>query len=118
MAWQFDSNLPIFKQIVDNITLRIIKGVYKCGEKIDSVRDLAIEAGVNPNTMQRALAEIETTGLIETKRGDGRYITEDAQKIDRIRHKYIEDNAIDFIKRMNDLGFTKSEITEIIEKNI
>lgn len=118
MAWQFDSSIPIFKQIIDNITFRIIKGSYKCGEKIDSVRDLAIEAGVNPNTMQRALSEIESIGLIETKRGDGRYITDDAEKISTLRYKYIEDSAIDFINRMKDLEFTTSEIMEIIKNNL
>lgn len=117
MAWNFDNKTPIFKQIVDAITLKIIKGDYKLGDKLNSVRDLAIDAGVNPNTMQRALAQIEETGLVETKRGDGRYITEDIKKIGAFRNEYIEKNTNDFLMMMTDFGFSKDEIIEHI-KNI
>lgn len=116
MPWEFNSKLPIFKQIVDTITFRIIKGYFKSGDKLDTVRDLAVEAGVNPNTMQRALAEIETTGLVETKRGDGRYITENTEIIAKFKQEYIEKNTADFIKKMNSFGLNKSEIIEIIKK--
>ena len=116
MAWEFDSKSPIFKQIVETVTYRIIKGDYKCGEKLSSVRDLAVEAGVNPNTIQRALSEIESSGLIVTQRGDGRYITEDVALIEGSRRRYIEENTQAFLGKMKDLNFSKEEIIEIISK--
>lgn len=116
MSWKFHSQAPIFKQIIDEMTFRIIRGDYKSGDKLGSVRELAVEAGVNPNTMQRALSEIEGTGLVVTLRGDGRYITEDAGLIRELRQSYIEDNTKAFLKKMLDLGFQKSEISEIISK--
>ena len=116
MPWNFDSKSPIFKQIIETLTYKIIKGDYKCGDKLSSVRDLAIEAGVNPNTMQRALSEIESTGLVVTLRGDGRYITEDMGLIKEQRQKYIEENTQAFLSKMKDLDFSKEEIVEIISK--
>lgn len=116
MPWEFDSKLPIFKQIVDTVSLKIIRGDYKMGEKLESVRDMAVEAGVNPNTMQRALAEIETMGLVETKRGDGRYITENAEIINNLKGEYIKNNTADFLRKMGEFGLDKSEIIKIIEK--
>ena len=116
MSWEFNSKSPIFKQIIETVTYRIIKGDYKSGEKLNSVRDLAVEAGVNPNTMQRALSEIENSGLIVTLRGDGRYITDDAELITRIRKNYIEENTQLFLNRMKDLDFSKAEIVDIISK--
>ena len=116
MSWKFDSVNPIFKQIVDELIIRIIKGDYKKGENLASVRDLAVEAGVNPNTMQRALAEIELTGLVETKRGDGRYITEDSDIISKFKSEYTNKNAVQFLEKMKEFGFTKEEIIEYLEK--
>ena len=115
MSWKFDSVNPIFKQIVDELIIRIIKGDYKKGEKLSSVRDLAVEAGVNPNTMQRALAEIELTGLVETKRGDGRYITENSDIISKFKSEYIGDNATRFLKRMSEFGFTKEDVIQYLK---
>ena len=117
MAWKFDNVTPIFKQIVDEIVLRIIKGDYSMGEKLSSVRDLAVEAGVNPNTMQRALAEIEATGLVETKRGDGRYITDNSDIISKYKSEYIEKNTTEFLEKMAEFNFTKQEIITIIQKS-
>ncbi len=116
MAWEFDNKTPIFKQIIDIISSKIIKGDYKPGDKLDSVRDLALDAGVNPNTMQRALVEIEALGLVETKRGDGRYITENAEAISNLKAEYIEKNTNEFLQKMNDLGIEKNEISEFIKK--
>ena len=114
MSWEFNSKSPIFKQIIETLTFKIIKGDYKSGDKLNSVRDLAVEAGVNPNTMQRALSEIENTGLIVTQRGDGRYITEDSQLIEQYRKKYIEDNAAAFLEKMKELNISSKEISQII----
>ena len=77
MAWNLDSDRPIYAQLLERIQLQIVSGIYGPGDKLPSVRDLAAEASVNPNTMQKAFAELERSGLIETKRTSGRFVTED-----------------------------------------
>lgn len=79
MAWELDSDRPIFIQIVERIQMEIISGKYSPGDKLPSVRDLAAVAAVNPNTMQKALTELERTGLVYSQRTSGRFITEDAK---------------------------------------
>ena len=81
MAWQFDGNRPIYAQLVEHIQYDIVSGVYPPGEKLPSVRELATLAAVNPNTMQKALAELETDGLIFTQRTAGRFVTQDVEAI-------------------------------------
>ena len=81
MAWELDSDRPIFIQIVERIQMEIISGKYSPGDKLPSVRDLAAVAAVNPNTMQKALTELERTGLVYSQRTSGRFITEDAKMI-------------------------------------
>ena len=87
MAWNLNSDRPIYAQILEVIQLRIISGRYRPGEKIPSVRDLAAEARVNPNTMQKALSELERNGLVETQRTSGRMVTEDMEMIQETRSK-------------------------------
>lgn len=116
MSWYFSNDKPIFQQLVDIITTDIISGKYKLGAKLDSVRDLAVEAGVNPNTMQRALAEIEETGIIYTKRGDGRYVTEDYSKIAGIKEKYVNGYTEKYIESLNKLGLQNEEIAAAVRK--
>ena len=86
MAWSFDNSVPIYKQIVKEIELRIIGGIYNTGEKLPSVREFAEEASVNPNTMQKAFVELERTGLVYSKRTNGRFITEDKECDENDRH--------------------------------
>ena len=81
MAWNLDSDRPIYAQLLERIQLQIVSGIYAPGDKLPSVRDLAAEASVNPNTMQKAFAELERSGLIETKRTSGRFVTEDKNMI-------------------------------------
>ena len=81
MSWNFTNDRPIYMQIMEKIQLKIICGYYKPGEKLPSVRDIASEAAVNPNTMQKALTELEKTGLVFSKRTSGRFITEDSDMI-------------------------------------
>ena len=116
MSWYFSNDKPIFQQLVDIITTDIIIGKYKLGAKLDTVRDLAVEAGVNPNTMQRALAEIEETGIIYTKRGDGRYVTEDYSKIASIKEKYVNGYTEKYIESLKNLGLNNDEIAEAVKK--
>ena len=118
MSWSFSNDKPIFQQLVDIITLKIISGEYPTGSKLDAVRELAVTAGVNPNTMQWALAEIETTGLIFTKRGDGRYVTEDEDKINASKNAYVTERVRLFIESVKALGLNDEEILNAVNKEL
>lgn len=114
MTWNLSSDRPIYSQITEKIELKIFTGVYKPGTKMPSVRDLATEASVNPNTMQRALGSLEDSGLLYSQRTTGRFVTEDIDLIEKARtslaSKYIEE----FISKISELGFRKEEIIEIL----
>ena len=118
MAWNFRDDKPIFQQLVDIIATNIIRGNYHPGDKLEAVRDLALKAGVNPNTMQRALAEIETTGLIYSKRGDGRYVSEDKKVMEQARNRYVEKSLEEFITALSALGLTEKEILSCVEEKL
>ena len=117
MAWELDNNRSIYSQLVDVILRRIITGVYPAGSRLDSVRDLASEAGVNPNTMQRALMELERTGMITTQRTSGKYVTDDQEKIDGIREEMAQGAVSRIMAELSLLGFGKEEVIDIIRRN-
>lgn len=116
MAWDFEQDKPIYVQIVNKIKLGILSGNYKPGDKLESVRELASIAGVNPNTMQKALQELENINLIYTQRTSGRFITEDDAIIKNLRKKIAGDKIIAFVENMLNLGFTKDEIENMIRE--
>ena len=87
MPWNLDNNRPIYLQLVERIQMDIVSGVYHAGDKLPSVRELAADAAVNPNTMQKAFTELERSGLVYTQRTNGRYITEDQERISRVREE-------------------------------
>jgi len=116
MEWIIDSDRPIYKQLVEEIELRIISGMYAPGDKIKSVRELAMEAGVNPNTMQKALAELERMGLVFAQRTSGRFITEDNKMIEEAKNTLAIKEIDSFFEKMKQLGFEKEEIISLIEK--
>lgn len=118
MPWKLSSDRPIFIQIVERIQMDIISGVYQPGDKLPSVRDLAGIAAVNPNTMQKALSELERTGLVYSHRTSGRFITEDTQMIKNLKFSLAEEKITEFLDNMSKLGFEKSEILALIEKCI
>lgn len=118
MSWKFTNDKPIFQQIVDIISTNIIRGEYQSGDKLEPVRELALTAGVNPNTMQKALSEIEQTGLIYTKRGDGRYISDDKKILLSVRKKYVIEKTENFISALKSLGLNDNEIMETLEEKI
>lgn len=99
MGEQFDASRPIYAQLVERLKARILAGTYPPGGHLDSVRDLAAAAGVNPNTMQRALAQLETEGLVRTERTAGRYVTEDTALIEQLRADTARTLASDFLER-------------------
>ena len=115
MAWNLDSDRPIYTQILERMEMQIVSGIYKPGSKVPSVRELAAEAGVNPNTMQRALAELERKGLVTTQRTSGRVVTEDMEMIRETRNTLAKEQIQDFIQRMKELGFEKGEILALIK---
>ena len=114
MAWNLDSDRPIYAQLLERIQLQIVSGTYGPGDKLPSVRELAAEASVNPNTMQKAFAELERSGLIVTKRTSGRFVTEDKDMITQIRTQLAKEEALTFIEKMKELGFEKNEILALL----
>ncbi|MDD4565596.1 MAG: GntR family transcriptional regulator [Eubacteriales bacterium] len=116
MANQFQSSMPIYLQLVDNFKQRIVSGELKAGSKLESVRDLAISFEVNPNTMQRALAELERDGLLYADRTIGRFITDNKELIIQMREAVAQEIIEEFVRKMNNLGFTNQESMELIRK--
>jgi len=114
MPWDLKPDRPIYTQLVEHIEWMILSGVYPPGSKLPSVRDLAKEASVNPNTMQRALAQLEEDGLIITHRTSGRSITEDSEMIQKARIRIAREQVSEFLEKMKKLGFDKKEILSII----
>lgn len=116
MAWEFNNDKPIYIQLIDRIKLNIISGEMEIGSKLDSVRDLSEIAGVNPNTMQRALTELEREGLVFSQRTSGRYVTEDKELIKSIRKIYAEQKIIEVAEFLLKLGYTKEELLDFIQE--
>ena len=116
MAWKLNPERQIWLQLVDVLKFRIVSGQYPAGVKLPSVRELAAEAGVNPNTMQRALAEMEREGLMFTNRTSGRYVTEDREMIGKVREQIAGERITEFLSGMSQLGFTEQDIVALLEK--
>ena len=114
MAEQFDSGRPIYAQLVERLKAKILAGSYPPGGHLDSVRDLAAAAGVNPNTMQRALAQLETEGLVRTERTSGRFVTEDTDLIEQLRASAARNIAADFLEKMRSIGYTPQQAAELL----
>ena len=115
MGWKFKADQPIYLQIVEQIVTDILSGKYQLGEKLPSVRELAYLASVNPNTMQRALSELEAKGLAITQRNSGRYVTTEESAIEDARNARAYELVDEFLSRMCALGFTIEQIKERLE---
>ena len=116
MSWNLDSSRPIYTQIVERIQLDIIAGKYQPGARLPSVRDFASEAGVNPNTMQKALAELERENLVHSERTSGRFITEDTAMIEKMREELATTQIRDFFEKMQQMGFDTEKTIALIER--
>lgn len=116
MTWKLTSDRPIYIQLVEKLQLDIITGIYRPGEKLPSVRDLASEASVNPNTMQKALTELERGGLVYTQRTAGRFVTDDQMLIRHIRIELAASHIREFISTMRQFGMSDHEILNLIEE--
>ena len=116
MEWNFKNGIPIYTQIIDEMTMRIASGAYQPGEKLPSVRDLAMDAGVNPNTMQRALAELERRGLVFSERTSGRFVTKEDGVLKELHEdlakKYFEELA----EKLRKIGMTGEEIAGAVKR--
>ena len=117
MAWQFRNDAPIYTQLVAQIKLRIVAGTFQPGQRLPAVRDFAVEAGVNPNTMQRALAELEREQLVFSQRTAGRYVTEDSEMIQTIKQELAQQQLAQFFQAMAELGYARAEIVALVEQS-
>lgn len=106
----FHSESPIYAQLMERIYRQIMRNEMKAGDKLLSVREMAIQAGVNPNTIQRTYRELEQQGIVETKRGQGTFITEDEKKLSELRETLKDKYISTFLKDMSEMGFTDEEI--------
>lgn len=114
MQWKLTDDRPIWTQLTEQLTERIVSGVYPLGSRMPSVRDLAAQAGVNPNTMQRALAQLETDGLVATNRTAGRTVTEDADAVEHVRQNLAEDKMELYVSGMATLGYTETQAAQML----
>ena len=114
MSWNISNDRPVYIQLVEELTMRIVSGVYKPGERIDSVRDFAQQAQVNPNTMQKALAEIERNGLVYSQRTAGKFVTEDKKIIEKARKSIATAELETFMLKMKKLGYNKETVLSFI----
>lgn len=118
MPWNLDSSRPIYLQIIERVQMDIITGRYQPGDKLPSVRDLAQEVAVNPNTMQKALSELERSGLIYSQRTSGRFITEDKELIHQMKKELAAAEVSAFVAHMKQLGITPEEIRQLLAETI
>lgn len=118
MPWNLDSSRPIYLQIIKRVQMDIITGRYQPGDKLPSVRDLAQEAAVNPSTMQKALSELERSGLIYSQRTSGRFITEDKELIHQMKKELAAAEVSAFVAHMKQLGITPEEIRQLLAETI
>ena len=116
MKFRFDEHLPIYKQLVEQIKFGILTGAYPCGERLPSVRELAILTRVNPNTIQRALSELEDEGLITTKRTSGKFVTDNMKLIQKMKDEQAEMLTIKFLNDCQQLGISQQLILKMIKE--
>jgi GntR family transcriptional regulator len=111
MGEDFTGKAPIYQQIVQKICSQIIRGDLSSGDKLPSVRDLAVLYGVNPNTVQRVYMELERIAIAEARRGQGTYVTEDQQRLTILRDQLKQERIAAFVEDMQEMGFSADEIT-------
>ncbi|WP_085833644.1 GntR family transcriptional regulator [Clostridium merdae] len=116
MNWDLKSDRPIYFQLIEQIELRIVSGIYPPGSRLPSVRDMATEASVNPNTMQRALAELETQGLLYSQRTSGRFVTEDEEAIKTMKYSLAQNIIKEFMEKMSSLGYDFQQTITLLEQ--
>lgn len=116
MNWSFQSDRPIYIQLKEQIKLLIVSGVYPAGAKLPAVRDMASDASVNPNTLQKALSELEREGLVYSQRTSGRFVTEDGKMIIQAKNELALEQIEMFFEKMAGMGYSKDETLVLIEE--
>lgn len=114
MEWNFKNGIPVYTQIIDEMTMRIASGAYSPGEKVPTVRELAVDAGVNPNTMQRALAELERMGLVYSERTSGRFIAKDENVLKNLRDELANKYFEEFTDKLGKIGMDQKDIRQAV----
>ena len=118
MEWSFTDDRPIWQQITEQLTLRILKGEYPPGERLPGVRELAAQAGVNPNTMQRAMAQLEADGLAVGSRTAGRTVTQDATAINAAAKARAKAAVAECLKILEELGYSGEAALEFVKEEL
>ena len=116
MEFNFDNERPIYIQLVELIRIKIVSGEFQRGQKIPSVRELALAMKVNPNTMQKALVELEDEKLIYTERTNGKYVTEDKKLIEKVKNELAKEKVENYIKSMNLIGISFDEAVKYLQE--
>ena len=116
MDYIFDNERPIYVQLVEKLRIEIVSGKLKSGERIPSVRELALTARVNPNTMQKALAELESEGLIYTERTNGKFVTDNKELIETIKRELAKEKVNNYINDMKNIGITYEEAVHYLQE--
>ena len=118
MPWKFNGSEPIYLQIADELIMRMISGQYALGSKLPSVRELAVEAGVNPNTMQKALGYLEMKQLVHSERTSGRFVTEDQKMLDSLRQEMCARYISTCVRQLKRIGISDGKLEEALKKEM
>ncbi|MBQ7713571.1 MAG: GntR family transcriptional regulator [Oscillospiraceae bacterium] len=116
MEWTFRADAPLYTQLCEQLTFAVVSGVFAAGERLPAVRELAVDAGVNPNTVQRALGELERGGLVYTLRTAGRFVTADKARLEAARRALAEARAGEFLRVMEKLGYDRAQAAALLEE--
>lgn len=118
MPTEFESSKPIYMQIVDRINFNIVQGKQPLGEKLPSVREMAVQMGVNPNTIQRAYSELERMNIVETRRGQGTFVINNIELLNELRHSYQTEIIDKFIENMLEIGVSKKDMVSMLSDHL
>lgn len=116
MNFEFDNNIPIYIQLVEQLKIYIISGHISPGQRLPSVRELALKTKVNPNTMQKALVELEELGLVYTERTNGKFVTTNQELIDKLKYEYAEELSKKYFCSMESIGFKRNEVVQYLKE--
>ena len=116
MRWDFHNEAPIYAQVMERIERMIVSGALRPGQRLPSVRAFAMEAGINPNTMQKALTELERGGLIYNQRTAGHFVTNDSRIIAEVRKALADGQTLQYLQRMRELGFTPDQTEQLLRQ--
>lgn len=118
MNWELNSDRPVWLQLVEHLQRAVVSGQLGPGSRVPPVRELASEAAVNPNTMQRALGELEAQGLLVAQRTSGRFVTQDTDRIGEVRRQLAQAQVKEFLDRMEKLGFDPAQTGRLVEEQL